>query len=309
MVELLKSLFSHLFRASKADQTIGEPATEAPPETGQLYSFRTKPLSEFSPQDTGRYAVFKALASNEQQVVLAVLDGIWTSPPTLRDAETLVVLHEHRFAYRGQPAVFGTQTAWWVPADLEDLRLLGRRRVSQKEAKLAGTIIHHRAGARYATPRSVNLIAEGEWRWKHDRKALIEENERREAKDAAIRAAQEERYRDRLSGLSWDQLLAETPFERWSPSPPFPPAEFVFEARKTILDACLSLQAMGPKPRKAQVRAVLKRCVEWFNDADERAGGVIETEEREDICAILEEMAFVARQKSLVGEIDEWRDW
>ncbi len=36
---------------------------------------------------------------------------------------------------------------------------------------------------------------------------------------------------------------------------------------------------------------------------------VIETEEREDICAILEEMAHVARQKVLVDEIDECREW
>ena len=49
--------------------------------------------------------------------------------------------------------------------------------------------------------------------------------------------------------------------------------------------------------------------MEWFNRADEQAGGVIETEEREDICAVLEEMAYVARQKSLVDEIGEWRAW
>jgi hypothetical protein len=69
------------------------------------------------------------------------------------------------------------------------------------------------------------------------------------------------------------------------------------------------VRALGPKPKKAQVRAILKCCVEWFNEADERFGGVIETEEREDICAVLEEIAFVARQKSLVNEIDEWREW
>ena len=57
------------------------------------------------------------------------------------------------------------------------------------------------------------------------------------------------------------------------------------------------------------MRAALKSCVEWFNAADERAGGVIETEEREDIFAVLEEMAHVARQKNLVEEIDAWRDW
>jgi hypothetical protein len=57
------------------------------------------------------------------------------------------------------------------------------------------------------------------------------------------------------------------------------------------------------------VRSILKACVEWFNKADAEAGGVIETEEREDICAVLEELAFVARQKALVEEIDTWREW
>lgn len=57
------------------------------------------------------------------------------------------------------------------------------------------------------------------------------------------------------------------------------------------------------------MRAVLKRCVEWFNEADEEFDGVIETEEREDIFGVLEEIAYVARQKSLVEEIDHWRNW
>lgn len=44
-------------------------------------------------------------------------------------------------------------------------------------------------------------------------------------------------------------------------------------------------------------------------EADEKAGGAIETEEREDICAVLEEMAFVARQAVLMEEVDMWRRW
>ena len=73
--------------------------------------------------------------------------------------------------------------------------------------------------------------------------------------------------------------------------------------------ACETLQELGPKPKKTNVRKVLRTLVEWFNRADEEAGGVIETEEREDICAALEEIAFVARQESLANEIDEWRTW
>jgi len=66
---------------------------------------------------------------------------------------------------------------------------------------------------------------------------------------------------------------------------------------------------LGLKPRRPQVRAILKSCVEWFNAKDLEFGNVIETEEREDICAVLEELAFVARQGALVSEIDDWRDW
>lgn len=74
-------------------------------------------------------------------------------------------------------------------------------------------------------------------------------------------------------------------------------------------DACRTLQGMGPKPRKTEVRAVLKACVLRLNDIDERAGGVIETEEREDLCAALEEIAFVARHPALIEDIGDWMTW
>lgn len=66
---------------------------------------------------------------------------------------------------------------------------------------------------------------------------------------------------------------------------------------------------LGAKPRKGDVRAILRKTVIWFNEADEEAGNVIETEEREDICVALEEMAYAARQKAFVDEIDDWREW
>jgi hypothetical protein len=149
----------------------------------------------------------------------------------------------------------------------------------------------------------------GHWRWANDREAFVIEFEKKNAKNEAERAAKEERYRTRLSKLTWEQLQSETPFERWTPSPPFPPEEFTEAARATIRSARDALRDLGPKPRRADVRAVLKKTVIWFNEADVKAGGVIETEEREEICAVLEELAHVARQKGLVDEIDEWRDW
>ncbi len=57
------------------------------------------------------------------------------------------------------------------------------------------------------------------------------------------------------------------------------------------------------------MRALLKDCVEWFNMKDAEYGDVIETEEREDICLVLEELACVARHPTLSREIDRWRNW
>lgn len=312
---LHRSLFKRIFRGNSGLPRAGpEPTRNGLPLAGNVYAFRTSPLSEFAAAATGRHASFKVIGANEELVVIAVLDGIWRERPSLRQAVACSILREERFPHRSSPrigglAVFGLNSEWWYPSDLEDVCLLGITRLSAAEMQLAGNVFRHLPGTAFSTLRSVNWSAEGEWRWAHDRAALVAEVELVNAKQAAIRAAQEERYRTRLSKLTWEQLLSETPFERWTPSPPFPPAEFTNEARAKVHEACRKLSAMGPKPRKASVRAVLKDCVEWFNDADERAGGVIETEEREDICATLEELAFVARQRSLVEEVELWRTW
>lgn len=67
--------------------------------------------------------------------------------------------------------------------------------------------------------------------------------------------------------------------------------------------------ALGPKPRKAAARAELKKLVTWFNKADADAGWVIETEEREDVFRVVEEIAFVARHRGLVMEANDWREF
>lgn len=279
------------------------------PANGSIYSFRTAPFSDFAPQTTGRFAALKVLGANASHVVVAVLDSIWRTPPSLDDVRTSIVLREHRFFHTGRAAAFGINVDSWNLQELEEMKLLGTMTLTAEELQFASNIFGGAPGSTFSTLRAVNHAAEGEWRWANDRDTLVDEQQKMQAQQAAKRAAQEERYRSRLRGLTWEQLLDETPFERWSSSPPFPWADFTTKAREVIHNACRALQALGSKPRKADVRNVLRNCVQWFNKADEKAGGVIETEERGDICAVLEEMAHVARQKALVDEIDNWRTW
>lgn len=279
------------------------------PAAGSVYSFRTAPLSEFAPQITDRYAALKVLGSNGIYIVIAVLNSIWRSPPSLDDVRACDILREHRFSHTGRLAVFGIKPEWWTPSDLDELKPLGVIPPGAEDSQLASNIFNRVPGAVFSTMGAANNVAEGEWRWANDREALVAEQQRVAAQQAAKRAAQEERQKNRLRRLTWEQLLSETPFARWSPSPPFPAEEFTREARDVVHDTCRALRALGSKPRKPDVRRLLRECVERFNKADEQAGGVIETEEREDICAVLEEMAYVARQRSLVDEIDNWRTW
>jgi hypothetical protein len=179
--------------------------------------------------------------------------------------------------------------------------------LTAQEAKFALLCRDRLMGGRYGGLNWLDAAAETRWREANDPEALRAERKRARAKAAVDHAAREERTRTRLRGLTWETLLSETPFTRWDESPPFPSAAFRDAAQAKIHETCRALQALGPKPKRADVRRLLKGCVEWFNAADAAAGEAIETEEREDVCRVLEEMAHVVRQKALVEEIDAWR--
>lgn len=299
----MKRFFDKLLGGSSGD------AAESP-AAGEIYAFRTAPFSSFAAPATGRYAAFKILGVEEGLVAVAALDDAWPARPTLAEVRSAPMLREHRFSFDGCLAVFAVHYERWQPEDaLDQAMLIGRQRLTAAEREQADAVRNRALGVSYSTLHAVSYAAEGEWRWAHDRDALVAENEAKREQEAVERARREARYNRRLKDLTFDQLLSETPFENWTPSPPFPPAAFTQAAREALHDACRELAALGPKPRKPAVRAVLRKTVEWFNRADEDAGHVIETEEREDICMALEEIAFAARQPTLAAEIDEWREW
>ena len=296
-------------RLTQRGDYVGRPADDSLPSVADIYTFQTSPFCEFSAQGTGRFAAFKVIGLNENYVAVAVLNGVWNTRPSLNLVRKAMILRECRFSCENELALFGVGTERWLPSKLNDTFYLGAGRISDEERRFATQIVNFSAGFSYANVNSIDSSAEGEWRWRNDRNAVVAEWEKQKANEEELRTAQEERYQKRLRKLTWNQLLSETTFERWAESPPFPPKEFAEAARKCIKDATLKLKELGPKAGKSGVRKVLKECVEWFNQAARNAGGVIETEEREDTCAVLEELAFVARQKSLVAEIDSWRDW
>jgi hypothetical protein len=50
---------------------------------GSVWSFRTRPCTEFSPPDTGRYAALKVIEATPRLIAVVLLDGVWNAAPDL----------------------------------------------------------------------------------------------------------------------------------------------------------------------------------------------------------------------------------
>jgi hypothetical protein len=79
---------------------------------------------------------------------------------------------------------------------------------------------------------------------------------------------------------------------------------------REILDTCLAALNSEPRPSPSQVRSAVKRAVLALNKLNKCYGGsLIETDQREDLCAVL----LGAAQAAGLGTEDDiteaWRQW
>lgn len=185
------------------------------PEHGTILGFETDPAFDWDPP-TGRFGAIKILGVDQWgNRVVATLAGVFTTMPTLADVATAPVLTLNRFSFNGRPAVFGT--SGFDAATQDSLTPLGVVSITDHERRLA------EACATISAPSRCMFNLEAEWRWEHDHHDYIASHERKKADDDERRRQADERYETRLKGLTWGQLRDETHFDRWKPSPPFPP--------------------------------------------------------------------------------------
>jgi hypothetical protein len=146
----------------------GSRVKSAPPyAAGDVYSFRTSPATEFSAQDTRRYASLKILGLKADLICFAVLDGVFDRHPELEEVVSLPLLTNTRFYYRGALA------CCCVPShfenDLEDFRYVGTVELSSQDERLLNDCQN---GGPWS---GASTHAEGEWRWHHDRASYEDE--------------------------------------------------------------------------------------------------------------------------------------
>jgi hypothetical protein len=145
-----------------------------------------------------------------------------------------------------------------------------------------------------------------EWRWRHDRLALLLEEQ-----EAAIRSKAEHEQAAKQQQAALDQLTLTSlkkklRFTSWKGDRP---DKAIAACRKLFRDTVDGLISLGPKPKKRDVAKVVRNCVEELNSLDERYNGFIETGEREELCREIDELVYVAGLGGCNGLADRWRDW
>lgn len=301
---------------------------------GEIYSFRTKPVYPREPGAGERHAVFKVIGEHEDCMCFALLDGNFDHAPAFEEAAHLPPMPDTRTgaAIQFDPETWAAMTDeiraglteimrremepkfyilrvlkdWLGPSrDLDALQRLGESALTAWDKQTLVTTI----GSSYAGLEWLNTDADLEWLKKAQPEAYARGSVQAAAeykeKIAAMRAKELRRRKE----LTWERLLAEPILPDWDSHPPFPPPDFTAAARSRLRALMDDARALGPKPKLGQVRDLLRACVLWFNEADEKAGNPIETEEREDLCEVLESVAIVMKKPSAFEAGDECRTW
>lgn len=143
-----------------------------------------------------------------------------------------------------------------------------------------------------------------EWRWLNERDAYLAE---RRAWLAELEAKQKQRKKaeqERKAKLTLSKLKNADPTARWVSRP----IESMAEVRQILADCLLALRELGRKKPEARVLAILRQAVEALNRANGRRQ-FIDTSEREDLCAHLEDLASACGLRELGDFTFEWREW
>jgi hypothetical protein len=145
-----------------------------------------------------------------------------------------------------------------------------------------------------------------QWRWDHDRDALIADDAERRRQVEQRQAELARQRRDELSRMTYASFRKRKLFEGWTG---YPPKKMIAASRKIMKETASKLEALGKDADRGQARAILRDCIVAFNELDEANDNWIETVEREDICQHFYELAHLAGFDDEPQLADEWRDW
>lgn len=248
-----------------------------------------------APMPDGRLCAGRVLRSEFNRgahaVLLAASTWIGSSDPELSDPRLVEVSLLTHHAWDRTPNVFWTFDL--MPADF---RTIGRIAPTAAELDIRSDS--------YGGWQSVPLQAYAQWRWDHDREALLTEEAQKEAEEAERKRISSERRAQYMRSLTLDSLAEQEWFESRGDEET---SAQVARIRDVIMRLIADLRGL-PKRTQATVQKRFRQAIKELNQIDAEGDGIL-TIEREDICEALEQIACAAKYPMLAHAIDQLREW
>ena len=281
--------------------------TDAKP--GDLIAFQIEAGEGFISPNEGKWGVLKVLCRNEAgEAVISVLQGVHAVRPVPADVRGVPVLVERRFGKLKGPLIFEVDGDWSRP--LPSALTIGCETGFRDEENAALSGLKDGSGRRRTGGLGLaSTTLDHEDRALHDRAAWLAEVEALRQKVFERAASVAKRQKERLESLTLAQLRSEPLLPDWDDRLEFLPSEFVKATRNHTQVLLSDLADLGAKPRRPAVRKLLRGFIEGLNALDKDARRVIETEEREELWQLIEDICWATRQQPLLEELDAWREW
>lgn len=145
-----------------------------------------------------------------------------------------------------------------------------------------------------------------QWRWDHDREAVIKEDDIKALEQKKRREDYARLRSEYLATVTLQDLRVKERFEIWKGSVP---AAALYDTRQIFIDTIDNLIALGPEASETIRLDVLKGCIESLNLLDSQNGLFIETDEREDLCDAFDEIVHACKLSHHKNLADKWREW
>lgn len=284
--------------------------------TGDLIAFQIGATDGFSAPHKDHWGVAKVLDlgnPNDSAISISVAAQLWPKRPTKWQAFRAPVLIEKRFLRLGNtrpPEALIFTTPYDAAIALPSARIIGTTTWFNRAERAARDEINaHGYYFRFGTIEQAPFCLDHEHRALTDTDRWLTEIKADIAKQEKVWAQQAAREKSRLKKITLQVLHAETRFPEWDQRAQIVPPAFASDVRRRSDETIAALAALGPKPKRKDVRVVLRAYMAGLDAANGQHGYWIETEERQDLLDFVEELCWATRQKPLFAEAADWRDW
>jgi hypothetical protein len=257
------------------------------------------------PIGDGRYSVCRVLLDNSSEqskslrfstdpILVACSAWIGDGVPLPDDPELRPILRPTHHVWEGKPWVL-----WVYEEPPQDFFPLGLIDPTPEEQMLETT-----ASGLWDAITIQPLM---QWRWDHDRVAVLAEDAAREREDFRRKEKTQLDREAYLNSVTFEDLRSRVFFGSWERSE-YPPAKIIQASRDIMNHTIERLANLGPNPSEKARLAVLKQCIESFNQSDAKTHW-IETMERDDIYEEFEAIVFACGLRAHKDLADNWREW